>query len=103
MSGEEVILTPESVAALSALEFASDSVTASPNDPEAESPPITPFTGQLPGYQFTTQAVPLTIVAGLQYNNTLDTYDPFSILPDMKGEPLPKQLLIRYCTSYPQP
>lgn len=97
MSGEEVIMTPESVAALSALESASEPVTVT-HDTDIESSPITLYLGPRPGYLFTTQPIPPTVAAGLQYTNSLDTYDPFSILPDMKGEPPPKHLLIRYCT-----
>jgi Fungal specific transcription factor domain len=39
------------------------------------------------------------VASGLYYDpplGTLSTFDPFSILPEMIGEPVPKQLLIRY-------
>lgn len=104
MTGEEVILTPESVAALAS------SVSTSATEPASEliniphkadlSPPASRRT-PLSGYSFTTRPIPATVASGLQYNNSLDNYDPFSILPDMKGEPLPKHLLIRYCKYQP--
>jgi hypothetical protein len=40
------------------------------------------------------------VASGLHYTpplDTLNTFDPFSLLPDIEGEPVPKQLLIKYC------
>ncbi|KAH6676487.1 hypothetical protein B0J14DRAFT_585639 [Halenospora varia] len=104
----EVILTAESVAALvssvylSALEPASESVTVLHNADakSVESGSPMPRYGQFMTrsqvYAITTLPRQPTISSGLNYNNGLDTYDPFSILPDLEGEPVPKQLLIRY-------
>ncbi|KUJ16289.1 uncharacterized protein LY89DRAFT_617425 [Mollisia scopiformis] len=102
MSGEEVIMTSESVAALA------DPMSVSALVPTSE-PVIIPYATDLrsqecldslrtrpSGYAFTTRPVPATVASGLNYNNSLNNYDPFSILPDIKGEPLPKQILIRY-------
>jgi len=39
------------------------------------------------------------VASGLHYTLPLDslsTFDPFSLLPDIEGEPVPKQLLIKY-------
>lgn len=105
MSGEEVILSSESVAALASAAFMS---ALEPTSPEPvivshnaqlvlQEPHTQKFLTQSRGYAVT---IP-NISSGLNYNNGLDSYDPFSILPDIEGEPVPKQLLIRYC-PYPQ-
>ncbi|KAF8859056.1 hypothetical protein BDZ45DRAFT_621439 [Acephala macrosclerotiorum] len=95
MSGEEVILSPESVVQLASSAFMStlEPVTASHNFELVRQEPHTQkFLTRSRGYAVT---IP-NISNGLNYNNGLDSYDPFSILPDIEGEPVPKQLLIRY-------
>ncbi|KAE8448639.1 hypothetical protein EG329_009064 [Mollisiaceae sp. DMI_Dod_QoI] len=59
-------------------------------------PQSSDFLKTSPGYFVTAMPGLPNIASGLSYNNSLDSYDPFSILPDIEGEPVPKQLLIRY-------
>lgn len=103
ISGKEVIMTPESVAALASDELVSESETASqlvtgPHNADSGISQNSPITTPGRRYILTTLPIPATVVSGLQNNNSLSNYDPFSILPEIQGEPLPKHLLIRYCT-----
>lgn len=107
MNGEEVVLTPESVAELAsapflpALELASEPVTVlHKTEIQSLAPQSSDFLKTSPGYFVTTMPGLPNVASGLSYNNLLDSYDPFSILPDIEGEPVPKQLLIRYCTCF---
>ena len=110
MTGEEVVLTPESVNALAVISSTSGSmgplhdasipqkllrgVNASNNVDE-------------PDFEFDMlQSLPFrlkspNVASGLKYNSppvSICGLDPFSVLPETTGEPVPKQLLIRYCT-----
>lgn len=107
ISGEEVVLSPESVAALAssafiaALEPAPESVSLTSLTYNADiirqEPHTQRFLARSRGYAVSILPEQPNITSGLNYNNGLESYDPFSILPDIEGEPVPKQLLIRYC------
>jgi hypothetical protein len=104
LTGEEVILTTESVFAL-----AETSTVVAPYPRRPANPDQFPF---LDARRFNTSnagssfLLDLTmrpkspnVASGLYYTpplGTLSTFDPFSMLPEMLGEPVPKQLLIRY-------
>jgi hypothetical protein len=105
MTGEEVILTTESVYAL-----AESSSVAAPRPrryADTDQFPLLDthsFNPNLVGSTFS-QTLTLrpkspNVASGLHYTPPLDalnTFDPFSLLPDIDGEPVPKQLLIKYC------
>lgn len=104
INGQEVIMTSESVASLAGSQLTSEPETAStsmtgPRNAYSGSLRNSSTTSPRRGYTLTTLPIPATVASGLQNNNSLSNYDPFSILPDMQGEPLPKHLLIRYCMS----
>ncbi|KAH8787484.1 hypothetical protein F5882DRAFT_354902 [Hyaloscypha sp. PMI_1271] len=103
LTGEEVVLTIESVYAL-----AETSLVVAPHPRRYAHPNQFSF---LDPSSFNTNADSsfsqnLTVrpkspnvSSGLYYDlplGTLSTFDPFSMLPEMIGEPVPKQLLIRY-------
>lgn len=102
MSGKEVIMTPESVAALASCELASEFDAAQPTGARSDNPQSSQVLTPRPrrGYMLATLPILGMVVSGLHNNNSLSNYDPFSILPDIPGEPLPKCLLIRYCTFF---
>jgi hypothetical protein len=107
-TGEEVILTPESV----------EELTRATPEPEAMFSPFNVTADLQPGMEVANyvmpsididwdQILPLrpnspNVASGLSYklpSHHLVKLDPFSILPETSGEPIPKELLIRYCQS----
>jgi hypothetical protein len=100
MTGEEVILSSESVNSLA-------------EKPEYDLIKDHEFTQEVAGliqslpdqhplmYQYKAPSSP-TVSSRLIYGDrygSLGGLDPFSILPETAAEPVPKQLLIRYCGS----
>jgi hypothetical protein len=100
MTGEEVILSSESVNSLA-------------EKPEYDLIKDHEFTQEVAGliqslpdqhplmYQYQPPSSP-TVSSRLIYGDrygSLGGLDPFSILPETATEPVPKQLLIRYCGS----
>ncbi|KAL2070500.1 hypothetical protein VTL71DRAFT_13526 [Oculimacula yallundae] len=108
MTGEEVILTPESVDALAVFGSVSQPMSTpyetSGMEPRAND--TAPSSGLvetdiesmlLQSLQFRPKSP--NVVSGLKYISppiTIGGLDPFSVLPETAGEPVPKQLLIRY-------
>jgi hypothetical protein len=104
LTGEEVILTTESIYAL-----AETSPMVAPHPRRYANPDQFHFPG---AYSFNTGSASSSffqnlkmrpkspnVASGLYYASQLgamSTFDPFSMLPDIVGEPVPKQLLIRY-------
>lgn len=114
MTGEEVVLTPESVHALAIF----GSTTGSMVVLHEGSPIQQPATGSespsglidiSAGFEML-QSLPFrpkspNVASGLSYNCppiSIGGLDPFKVLPETAGEPVPRQLLIRYC-EYPLP
>lgn len=104
LTGEEVILTTESVYAL-----AETSLTIAPRPRRYANSDHFPlldsrsFNTSNAGSSFfhnlTMRPKSPNVASGLYYAPQLgpmSTFDPFSMLPEMVGEPVPKQLLIRY-------
>ncbi|PVH82202.1 hypothetical protein DL98DRAFT_570745 [Cadophora sp. DSE1049] len=108
MTGEEVVLTSESVDALAILSSTSGAMGILHEDSHSQQPLIgVDSSGSLvePSAGFAMlQSLPFrpkspNVASGLKYNSLLVSIgglDPFSVLPETAGEPVPKQLLIRY-------
>jgi hypothetical protein len=107
-TGEEVILTPESV----------EELARAASEPEAMFSPFDVTADMQPGVEIANYVTPSidsgwdhilplrpnspNVASGLSYklpSHQLAKLDPFSILPETSGEPIPKELLIRYCQS----
>ncbi|KAH7355131.1 hypothetical protein BKA65DRAFT_535415 [Rhexocercosporidium sp. MPI-PUGE-AT-0058] len=108
MTGEEVVLTPESVDALAIVRSASQSMGTLVEVIQAQQPDIDVEPSQSSveknaGFE-KLHSLPLrpkspNVASGLKYNSPpvpIGGLDPFSVLPETTGEPVPKQLLIRY-------
>lgn len=105
MTGEEVILTTESVYALAE----SSSVVAprprryadTDHFPLLDAHRFNPnVTGRSLLQTLTLRPKSPNVASGLHYSPPLDslsTFDPLSMLPEIEDEPVPKQLLIKYC------
>jgi hypothetical protein len=104
LTGEEVVLTTESVYAL-----AETSLVVAPHPRHYAHPDQFPFLDSSSfntsnadssfSQNLTVRPKSPNVASSLYYNpplGTLSTFDPFSMLPEMIGEPVPKQLLIRY-------
>lgn len=104
LTGEEFILSTESVLAL-----AEGSQVAPPQPRRYANPDQLPLlnansfepsnTGSSFFQNLTMRPKSPNVASGLYYTPPLgitSTFDPFSLLPEMAGEPVPKQLLIRY-------
>jgi hypothetical protein len=105
LTGEEVILTTESVLALA--ETPESSLVVAPRTRRYaysdQFPLLDPSNPSSAGSTFlqnlTMRPQSPNVASGLYYNSPLgamSTFDPFSLFPEMVGEPVPKQLLIRY-------
>ncbi|KAH9219513.1 hypothetical protein DL95DRAFT_358694 [Leptodontidium sp. 2 PMI_412] len=108
MTGEEVVLTPESVDALAMLSSAARSTGTLHEASQAEQPVtgVEPFNNlvetsarleMLHSLPFRPKSP--NVASGLRYNAppvSIGGLDPFAVLPETAGEPVPKQLLIRY-------
>jgi hypothetical protein len=107
-TGEEVILTSESV----------EELARAASEPEAMFSPFNATADLQPGVEIANHVAPSidsdwdpilplrpnspNVASGLSYklpSHQLVKLDPFSILPETSGEPIPKELLIRYCQS----
>jgi hypothetical protein len=102
LTGEEVILTTESVLALAEV---SQVVAPLPRRYAYSDkfPLLDPSNTSSAGNTFlqnlTTRPQSPNVASGLYFTSplgTMSTFDPFSLLPEIVGEPVPKQLLIRY-------
>ncbi|KAE9371382.1 hypothetical protein N431DRAFT_558921 [Stipitochalara longipes BDJ] len=104
LTGEEVILTTESVYAL-----AETSTVVAPHPRRHADPDQFPFlsigsfntssAGSSFLHNLTMRSKSPNVASGLYYApplGAMSTFDPFSMLPEMVGEPVPQQLLIRY-------
>jgi hypothetical protein len=107
-TGEEVVLTLESVEEL-ARAASEPEAMFSPFDTAADlQPPVEVANYVTPSIDSDWDHIlPLrpnspNVASGLSYrlpSHQLVKLDPFSILPETSGEPIPKELLIRYCQS----
>jgi hypothetical protein len=103
-TGEEVILTPESVEELAR---ATPRATPAQHEAAADLHPIvelatcvTPSATSDWDHILPLRPNSPNVASGLSYklpSRSLDKFDPFSVLPETSGEPVPKELLIRYC------
>ncbi|KAK0119672.1 hypothetical protein ONS95_011109 [Cadophora gregata] len=108
MTGEEVVLSSESVNALAILSSTSGTIDTLP---EAGGVPqsltgvescdglleSSVGSGKLQSLPFRPKSP--NVASGLKYNSpsvSIGGLDPFLVLPETSGEPVPKQLLIRY-------
>ena len=110
MAGEEVILTTESVYALAGNIVLDPRPTPYAATDQFTSPDPLNLNANNSHSSFvrTLSIRPKSpnVASGLYYTPPLDSlriFDPFSLLPEMEGEPVPKQLLIRYCKWPPPP
>jgi len=100
VTGEELILSSESVDSL-VKNAAHDPIKDYEFTQEVAELVKSGADQRPPMYQDKPPSSP-TVSSGLTYGNrygTLGGLDPFSILPETATEPVPKQLLIRYCGS----
>lgn len=108
MTGEEVVLTPESVDALAILSTTSGSTgtmheASDSQQPHTEVDSSATLIELSAGFELL-QSLPFrpkspNVASGLKYKPqplSIGGLDPFSVLPETAGEPVPKELLIRY-------
>jgi hypothetical protein len=110
MTGEEVLLTPESVDDLAILPITSPILPTQPEGvPDLQTKPVKVLSGFVSSSILSPVPTPLAHRpkwgavssgnAGLEFR-FLGGSDPFSAFPGCNEEPVPKQLLIHYC-SFP--
>ncbi len=110
MIGEEFILTPESVNELSNFVMAPEPLGAMHKSDEHLFPfweisqQLQPNPTNDLSYSLLFRPNSPNVASGLTYSlkyPTFNGFDAFSALPETEGEPVPKELLIRYCKPLP--